>query len=186
MRLLPLAAAALLLASSLAARGDSIDEAEAKRRGVPVAQVEAEGRLAVAQQRADDLQKQVDAVQAKLAQTAADLQAARKQTDALTASLAAATAKLAAIPIPAAATTKIVKGMSRTQIPPQYHTIATDNDRETLAWTQSETLPPDSAGATVVRDTHWTIALQAGIVTDVDSVISYRHPGAVSVSPIRN
>ncbi len=64
-------ATALLFALLLVAPcfADSIDDAEAKRRGVPVAQVQAENELAKANARIAGLQKQLDALKAQLAAT---------------------------------------------------------------------------------------------------------------------
>ena len=56
-----------LLLAATAARADSIDDAEAKRRGVPVDQVIAERQRDRALQQVQDLQKQVDSLKAQVA-----------------------------------------------------------------------------------------------------------------------
>jgi hypothetical protein len=57
--------ALVLLTGNLAA--DSIDDAEAKRRGVPVAQVQAESALAAEKRKEADLEKQIKEAQEKVA-----------------------------------------------------------------------------------------------------------------------
>lgn len=56
----------LLAATVVTAFGDSIDEAEAKRRGVPVSQVQAENALAAEKRKTAQLEQQIAAIKKKI------------------------------------------------------------------------------------------------------------------------
>ena len=60
--------ALLLTLAAMPARGDSVDDAEAKKRGVPVAQVQAENALAKERQKTAALEKQIADLQKKIAE----------------------------------------------------------------------------------------------------------------------
>jgi TolA-binding protein len=63
----PLMCACLIVClSGAVARGDSIDDAEAKKRGIPVSQLQVENELKKEKAKAADLEKQIAALQKKI------------------------------------------------------------------------------------------------------------------------
>jgi hypothetical protein len=80
----------LLFLLPLYALGDSIDDAEAKKRGVPVQQIQLEN----AQARVAELTKQVDALKTQLRAAQADAEVQRKTAEKLRADLQTANARL--------------------------------------------------------------------------------------------
>jgi hypothetical protein len=141
---------------------DSIDDAEAKRRGVPVSQIQVEKELAAAKERIAVMQKLIADLQAKLATAQAQLEAATK-------------------PAPVA-TAKAIVAASIKNGDPESDLIAAGFRRSgssdgNVLWSMTKSVVvqvrvPPSAGREQI--TEWEAESANGKVIHISSSISYR------------
>ncbi len=166
-------ATALLFALLLVAPcfADSVDDAEAKRRGVSVEVVQ----LEAAKAKIAALEKQIASMQSQIKTAQQVVEAANAQIESLKSQIAAAPKPPADKPV------KV--GMKRSEIPSTFRSVATNNERETMEWIDTQPGSINDGGGVKIT---WTITLDRGVVTNVASEVGrWVYSGPVATPSVR-